>query len=81
MNLAPITLELATAGLIVLVLVVDLAMKQGRKTLWLLTLAGTIALLVLAAFARSDGSFFGGAYVADGLTTVLATSTGPEAAE
>ena len=68
MNFAPITLELATAGLIVLVLVVDLAMKQGRKTLWLFTLAGTIALLVLAAFARSDGSFFGGAYVADGLS-------------
>ena len=67
MNLAPITLELATAGLIVVVLVVDLAMKQGRKTLWLLTLAGTIVLLALAGFTRGEAALFGGAYVADGL--------------
>lgn len=68
MNPAPITLELATAGLIILVLVVDVAMKQGRKTLWGLTVAGTILLLAFAAFTRSDGSLFNGAYTSDGLS-------------
>jgi NADH-quinone oxidoreductase subunit N len=68
MTVAPLTLELCTASLVVVVLVVDLLSAHGKRPLWACYLAGTAALLVIAFVSRWQGMLFGGSYVADGLS-------------
>jgi NADH-quinone oxidoreductase subunit N len=59
--------ELSTTALIVVIIIVDLLIKRGKRLIWACTLAGAAALLAIAVFSRGEGTFFGGAFVADGL--------------
>ncbi len=63
----PLAVELATAALLVLVLLVDLAARHGRRAIWACYLAGSAGLLALAFFAGAGGAPPGGPYAADGL--------------
>ena len=66
--MTPFVVELATAGLMVAVLVVDLFLRRGRRLLWACYLAGTLVLLALAILSRGETNLLGGSYVADGLS-------------
>ncbi len=63
----PLAVELATAALLVLVLLVDLVARHGRRAIWACYLAGSAGLLALAFFAGAGGAPPGGPYAADGL--------------
>ena len=80
MAVAPALVEISTAVLLVLVLVVDLLFRRGRPAVWAVFLVGSAALLVLAVLARGDQVLFGGSYAADGLSwlskIVIVTGTG-----
>jgi NADH-quinone oxidoreductase subunit N len=63
----PFAVELAAAALIIVVLLVDLIARHGRRAVWACYLGGLALLLALACVTRAEGSVLGGAYVADGL--------------
>jgi NADH-quinone oxidoreductase subunit N len=68
MSVAPFVVELSTAGLLVVVLGVDVFLRRGKRVVWACYLAGTAVLLALAVLARAETSLLGGSYVADGLS-------------
>ena len=68
MAIAPSLVEISTAALLVIVLVVDLLIRRGRPAVWAVFLVGSAALLALAVLARGDQVLFGGSYAADGLS-------------
>jgi NADH-quinone oxidoreductase subunit N len=70
MNIAPWSVELATAALIVAVLLVDLFSQNHKGIVWAFFLAGTAVLLGLAVAARGDAVLFGGSYAADGMSWI-----------
>lgn len=68
MSVAPWSVELATAALLVLVLLADLIAPHGRKIVWVCFLAGSLVILGLAVIARGDAFLLGGSYAADGIS-------------
>jgi NADH-quinone oxidoreductase subunit N len=70
MSPAPWIVELSTAALIVLVLVADMLAPHGKRLVWVVFLAGTVAILGLALAARGDALLLGGSYAADGVSWV-----------
>ena len=68
--MAPWSLELATVCLIVVVLLVDVFARQGRRLVWACYLVGTIVLLIIAVASRGQEQILGGTYVADGLSWI-----------
>jgi NADH-quinone oxidoreductase subunit N len=70
MSMAPWSLELATAGLMVAVLLVDVFARQGKRIVWGCYLVGSVVLLFLALASRGGADLLGGSYVADGLSWI-----------
>jgi NADH-quinone oxidoreductase subunit N len=70
MTLAPWSVELATAALLVLVLLADLIAPTGKRIVWAVFLAGSVVILCLAVAARGDAMLLGGSYAADGISWV-----------
>ncbi|MGA2762291.1 MAG: NADH-quinone oxidoreductase subunit N [Spirochaetia bacterium] len=68
--MAPWSLELATAGLMAAILLVDIFARQGKRLVWGLYLAGCVVLLALAISQRGQADVLGGSYVADGLSWI-----------
>jgi NADH-quinone oxidoreductase subunit N len=68
--MAPWSLELATAGLMVAVLLVDVFARQGKRIVWGCYLVGSVVLLFLALASRGGADLLGGSYVADGLSWI-----------
>ncbi len=68
--MAPWSLELATAGLMAAILLVDVFARQGKRLVWGLYLAGCVVLLGLAISQRGQADMLGGSYVADGLSWI-----------
>jgi len=54
----------------VVVLVVDVLARHGKKLIWGCYLVGTVALLAIAFFSRGQAEILGGTYVADGLSWI-----------
>jgi len=70
MSMAPWSVELATAVLLVLVLLTDL-LAPGRKGLvWACFLAGSLVILGIAVAARGEVLLLGGSYASDGISWV-----------
>jgi len=70
MTLMPFSVEIAVACLIVAVLVADMLSLKSSKALWTVYVAGIVLVLALAIVARGEGSYFNGAYTADGLSWI-----------
>jgi NADH-quinone oxidoreductase subunit N len=75
MGPSPYTVELSTAGLMVLVLLVDLFLPKDRPgvtraAVWTTFLVGTAAILLLAVTSRADVLLLGGTYAADGMSWI-----------
>ena len=70
MILLPYSVEIAVVCLIVAVLVADMFSVRGTNGVWAVYMAGIAAVLVLAVLGREEGSFFNGAYTADGLSWI-----------
>ena len=70
MILLPYSVEIAVACLIVLVLVVDMLSRRGTDGIWAVFTAGMALIVAMAVAARGDGSYFNGAYEADGLSWI-----------
>ena len=70
MILLPYSVEIAVVCLIVAVLVADMLSVRGTNGVWAVYMAGIAAVLVLAVLARGEGSYFNGAYSADGLSWI-----------
>ncbi len=68
MSLAPWSVELATAALLVLVLLADLVVPNGRKVVWACFLSGITVILFIAVLARGDVILLGGSYASDGIS-------------
>jgi NADH-quinone oxidoreductase subunit N len=68
MSVPPSVVEIATAALMVLVLLADLLSPRSKKAVWACFLAGSAVVLALAVAARGDLVLFGGSYAADGLS-------------
>jgi len=68
MSIPPTVVEIATASLMVIVLVVDLLSPRNKTPVWACFLAGSAAILGLAVAARGDLLLFGGSYAGDGLS-------------
>ena len=70
MILLPYSVEIAVVCLIVAVLVADMLSTRSTNSVWAVYMAGIAAVLVLAVLGREEGSFFNGAYTADGLSWI-----------
>jgi NADH-quinone oxidoreductase subunit N len=75
MGPSPYTVELATAGLMVLVLLVDLFLPKDRPgvtrtAVWTTFLVGTAVVLFLAIVSRADLVLLGGTYAGDGMSWI-----------
>jgi NADH-quinone oxidoreductase subunit N len=70
MNLPPYTVEIATAVLLVLVLLADMLGRKGTNVVWTVFMTGIALMLALAVAARGEGTFLNGAYYADGLSWI-----------
>ena len=68
MSMAPWMVELATAALLVLVLLADLVAPRGKRFVWPTFLGGSLVILGLAVFVRGDAFLLGGSYAADGIS-------------
>ena len=76
----PFSVELATAGLLVAVLLADMLGRHGARNVWVVFMVGIILVLGISVAARGEGQFVNGAYYADGLSwiskIVLVTGAG-----
>jgi NADH-quinone oxidoreductase subunit N len=68
MSPAPWIVELSTAVLIVMVLLVDMLAPHGKRLVWVVFLVGTVVILGLSIAARGDALLLGGSYAADGIS-------------
>ncbi len=68
MSIPPWSVELATAALLVLVLLADLVVPHGKRIVWSFFLSGSLAILCIAVLARGDELLLGGSYAADGIS-------------
>jgi NADH-quinone oxidoreductase subunit N len=68
MSIPPAAVEIATAALMVIVLLADFLSPRSKTPVWACFLAGSVVLLGLAVAARGDQLLFGGSYAADGLS-------------
>jgi NADH-quinone oxidoreductase subunit N len=70
MSLQPYAVEIATAALLVLVLLADLLGRKGTGVVWAVFMTGMAVILAIAVAARGEGTFLNGAYYADGLSWI-----------
>jgi len=70
MILPPYSVEIATVGLLVSVLLADMLSRHGTRALWVVFVAGIVVVLGIAVAARGEGTFVNGAYFADGLSWI-----------
>ena len=68
MSIPPTVVEIATASLMVIVLLADLLSPRSKTPVWACFLAGSAVILALAVAARGDLLLFGGSYAADDLS-------------
>ena len=68
--MAPWSVEVATVCLLVALLVTDMLSRHGTTSIWVVFVAGILAVLGVAVAARGEGVFVNGAYVADGLSWI-----------
>ncbi len=66
--LQPWVVELATAILLVLVLLTDMVSRHGTRAIWAVFTTGMVAIVAIAIAASGEGVFINGAYDADGLS-------------
>jgi len=66
--MAPWSVELATAALLVLVLLADMVAPKGMKIVWPCFLSGSLVIFCIAVLARGDQILLGGSYAADGVS-------------
>jgi NADH-quinone oxidoreductase subunit N len=69
-SVLPFSVELATAGLLVAVLLADMLSRHGTRGVWIVFVVGILAILGLAVAARGEGTYLNGAYTADGLAWI-----------
>ena len=65
--MAPYSVELCTAALLVAVLLADVFVPSGKKV-WTVFILGIVMVLGVAVAARGEGILFGGSYAGDGLS-------------
>lgn len=70
MGIPPYAVEIATACLLVAVLLADIAGRKGTGLVWAVFMTGMAVVLGIAVAARGEGTFVNGASYADGLSWI-----------
>jgi NADH-quinone oxidoreductase subunit N len=69
-SVPPFSVEIATACLLVAVLLADMLGRHGTGSIWVVFISGILVVLGIAVAARGEGVFINGAYAADGLSWI-----------
>ena len=66
--MAPYTVELCTAALLVVVLLADVIARRAKTVVWLVFILGMVVVLGVSVAARGELVLFAGSYAGDGLS-------------